>query len=264
MPNEQRGTDMEAPLLQFQDVSLGYGARPVLAGVTFDLRPADFLGIVGPNGSGKTTLLRSLLGILEPTSGTIVRTKGSAGRIALGYVPQRDTIDPFLPFTVRDIVMMGRFARLGWFGRPGREDHERVMRELGHVGIQNLADTAFRDLSGGQKQRALIARALVSDPQILVLDEPTNGMDMSSRTSIMDLLRHLHTHDRLTIVLVSHLLSDVANYVNRIAFVDGTALRIGGVEEILRADRLSEMYRMPILVATVEGSTVIIPGRSNV
>jgi len=121
----------------------------------------------------------------------------------------------------------------------------------------------FSSLSGGEKRRLYLLLQLIKNPNFLMLDEPTNGMDMSSRTSIMDLLRHLHTHDRLTIVLVSHLLSDVANYVNRIAFVDGTALRIGGVEEILREDRLSEMYHMPIHVATVQGSTVIIPGRSN-
>ena len=254
---------MNEPLLQFRNVSLGYGKRRVLIGITFDLLPADFLGIVGPNGSGKTTLLRALLGILPPLEGTVVRAKKTGTRIPLGYVPQRDSIDPFLPYTVRDVVMMGRYGGLGLVRRPGAADRSRVMRELEHVGIGDLADKPFRDLSGGQKQRTLIARALAAEPQILVLDEPTNGMDMSSRTAIMDLLRHLHTRDHLTIVLVSHLLSDVANYVNRIAFVDGTSLRIGLVEEILTEASLSQMYRMPIHVATVLGATVIVPGRSN-
>jgi ABC-type Mn2+/Zn2+ transport system ATPase subunit len=251
------------PLIQFQHVTLGYARRRVLIDVNLDLEQADFLGIVGPNGSGKTTLLRSLLGILPPMEGTILRSKRTGPRIALGYVPQRDSIDPFLPYTVRDVVMMGRYGGLGLIRRPGKADSDRVQRELRHVGIEQLSHTPFRDLSGGQKQRTLIARALAAEPQILVLDEPTNGMDMSSRVAIMDLLRHLHTHDHLTIVLVSHLLSDVANYVTRLAFVDGTALRVGRVEEILTESKLSEMYHMPVHVATVLGSKVIVPGRSH-
>jgi ABC-type Mn2+/Zn2+ transport system ATPase subunit len=250
-------------LLHFKDVSLGYGSRRVLQNVTFDLNPSDFLGIVGPNGSGKTTLLRAILGILSPLSGNISRRHPEGRKIALGYVPQRDTIDPFLPITVADIVLMGRFGHLGMFGRPRAIDHARVIEQLEHVGIAHLADVSFRDLSGGQKQRALIARALASEPEILVLDEPTNGMDMTSRTSIMQLLRHLHQEDKLTIVLVSHLLSDVANFVNRIAFVDGTALRVGSLAEMLTPSLLSAMYHMPVEVANVHGSTIIIPGESQ-
>lgn len=247
-------------LLRFDDVTLGYGTHPVLSDIRFELNESDFLGIVGPNGSGKTTLLRAILDILPPMSGSIVRNDRTGNRFLMGYVPQRDAIDPFLPFTVADIVMMGRFGHLGLIRRPGREDRLRVSEQLEHVGISDLADRSFRELSGGQKQRTLIARALASEPKILVLDEPTNGMDMTSRTSILRLLKHLHAHDNLTIVLVSHLLSDIANFVNRIAFIDGASFMMGTVEEMLTADRLSEMYHMPVNVQSVAGSTVIIPG----
>ncbi len=247
-------------LLRFDDVTLGYASHPVLSGVSFELIDSDFLGIVGPNGSGKTTLLRAILNILPPMSGSIVRSDETGNRFLMGYVPQRDAIDPFLPFTVADIVMMGRYGHLGLIRRPGREDRLRVSEQLEHVGIADLAHRSFRELSGGQKQRTLIARALASEPKILVLDEPTNGMDMSSRTSILRLLKHLHAHDGLTIVLVSHLLSDIANFVNRIAFIDGATFLMGTVEEMLTPQRLSEMYHMPIDVQSVAGSTVIIPG----
>ncbi len=254
----------ESAYITFLDVSLGYAGRPVVSGASFAIIPGDFLGIVGPNGAGKTTILRALLGILKPLNGSITVRHGSKGALRLGYVPQRDAIDHIMPFTVSDVVLMGRYARIGLLRRPAREDHAAVQRSLQAVDIADLADRSYRDLSGGQRQRTLIARALVSEPDILVLDEPTNGMDLTSRTAILELVHRLHDRDGMTVVMVTHLLSDVANYVSRIALVEPGWFQVGTTEEILSEDKLSHLYRLPVRVAQVAGQTVVLAGGKHV
>lgn len=253
-----------AASIEFKDVKLGYGRRSVIEHVNLTIQPGDFLGIVGPNGSGKTTILRALLGILSPLSGTITVTDPPGHQLRLGYVPQRDQIDQIMPFTVGDVVMMGRYARLGVWRRPGRADHDAVRRSLDHVGISDLADRSYRDLSGGQRQRALIARALVAEPDILVLDEPTNGMDLTSRTSILELVRGLHRADGMTVIMVTHLLSDVASYVSRIAIVEQGQFQVGTSEEVLSEANLSVLYKLPVRVVRVGDSTIVIAGGKDV
>src|ERR1043166_2324297 len=200
-------------LIVFERADLGYGNRRILSGIDFDVVAGDFLGIVGPNGAGKTTLLKAILGLLKPMAGRVERPAGS---VNIGYVPQRESVDTLFPLTVLDIVLMGRYSRLGPFGRPTRDDKERAFKALDHVGIRDLANRSYQNLSGGQKQRALIARALVGEPTLLILDEPTNGMDLVSEKAIMELVRHLHDVDRITVLMVSHLLNTVVNYAKRI------------------------------------------------
>src|SRR3954464_8827232 len=161
-------------LIQFAGATLGYGRRAVLTNISFDIPEGDFLGLVGPNGAGKTTILRALLGSLTPLSGTVSR----ATTLRFGYVPQRDQVDYNFPLKVLDVVMMGRYDRIGLGRRPTQDDRDRACAAPEHVGIINLAENPLGALSGGQKQRALIARALVGEPNVLVLDEPTNGMDL--------------------------------------------------------------------------------------
>ena len=250
----------ESTLIEFRDVTLAYGRKEVFSRLSFAVGRGDFLGIVGPNGSGKTTLLRALLGILRPRAGTIVvqRSRGRAPR--MGYVPQRETLDPILPYTVHDVVLMGRYGSLGPVRWPRRADRERVREVLGQVDLVELESHSFRDLSGGQKQRALIARALAAEAELLVLDEPTNGMDLSSRVAIMELIRRLHDERGLTIIMVSHLLSDVAHHVKRIALVEKGMFQIGAVSEILSERNLSSVYGLPVHVGTFHGSKVIVAG----
>jgi ABC-type Mn2+/Zn2+ transport system ATPase subunit len=250
--------------IEFKDASLGYGSRTIIGGVSFSVSGGDFLGIVGPNGSGKTTILRALLGILSPQKGAVITHDPPGRRLRLGYVPQRDQIDQIMPFTVSDVVMMGRYALLGLLRRPGGGDRDAVKRSLQHVDIESLADRSYRDLSGGQKQRVLIARALVSEPDILVLDEPTNGMDITSRTSILELVKGLHQRDGLTVIMVTHLLSDVANYVTRIAIVEQGQFQVGTTNEILSEKNLTQLYRIPVRVAQLDGNTVVLAGGKNV
>ena len=252
-----------ATIIEFQDAVLGYGSKAILRGITFSIDTGDYFGLVGPNGAGKTTILRTILGTLRPLSGTVTAQGENGLPLRFGYVPQRDTIDYALPYTVEEVVMMGRYRQRGLFRRPGREDREAVGRCLDHVAIADLAGLAFKELSGGQKQRVLIARALASEPGVLVLDEPTNGMDLSSRLAILELVHRLHREDGLTVLLVSHLLEDVANYVSRLAIVERDFFKVGKVDEILTGQNLSTMYEVPVDVRTIDGRKVILSGGGN-
>ena len=245
------------PLVTFDHATLGYGRRVVLADLTFAIHEGDFLGLVGPNGSGKTTVLRALLGTHPPLSGTVTQADG----LRFGYVPQRDQVDYDYPLTALDVVLMGRYDRIGLGRRPAPHDKARAMTALEQVGIPDLAEQHLKNLSGGQRQRTLIARAMVGEPNVLVLDEPTNGMDLVATTQILGLVRDLHERSGITVLMVSHALNEVANYVERIALVMNEAFRIGTVAEIMNETVLSEMYGIPVEVSAFEGHRVVIARR---
>jgi len=241
------------PLVRFDNVALGYGRRPVIGEVTFAIAPGEFLGLVGPNGSGKTTLLRGLLGALAPMTGSIQLSSD----VRFGYVPQRDQIDAHFPLRVCDVVLMGRYHRIAPGRRPGREDLAAAMQALARVGMADMCQVHIGDLSGGQKQRVLIARALVGDPTVLVLDEPTNGLDLVATTQILRLVDELHDNG-LTVLMVSHALNEVANYVERIGLLVGGRLRVGPVDEILTEESLSGLYGIPVEVASIGTRRIVL------
>jgi manganese/zinc/iron transport system ATP- binding protein len=247
-------------LVTFDRATLGYGRRVVLHDLTFDIPEGDFLGLVGPNGAGKTTVLRALLGTLAPISGTVA----SSPTLRFGYVPQRDQVDYNFPLSVLDVVLMGRYDRIGLWRRPGAADRRVALDALAHVGMRDHAERPLTALSGGQKQRTLIARALVGEPNVLVLDEPTNGMDLVSTTQILGLVRELHERDGLTVLMVSHALNEVANYVERIALVVNGAFRIGTVDEIMTESTLSAMYGIPVEVDSLNGHRIVVARRDGV
>jgi ABC-type Mn2+/Zn2+ transport system ATPase subunit len=248
---------MTTPLVKFDHATLGYGRRVVLSDLSFDIPPGDFLGLVGPNGAGKTTILRAILGSLKPLSGVVT----TAPDLRFGYVPQRDSVDYNFPLKVIDVVLMGRYDRIGVGRRPSKEDRDLALSALEHVRIVDLADRQLSALSGGQKQRTLIARALVGEPNILVLDEPTNGMDLVSTTQILSLVRELHERDNLTVLMVSHALNEVANYVERIALTLEGSFRIGTVDEIMTEHVLSGMYGIPVEVDRFDGHRIVVARR---
>ena len=245
------------PLISFDHVTLGYGRHVVLTDITFDIPTGDFLGLVGPNGAGKTTILRAILGSLAPLQGTVALADG----VRFGYVPQRDSVDYGFPLKVIDVVVMGRYDRIGLMRRPSAADRALGCDALDHVGIGHLADEPLNALSGGQKQRVLIARALVGHPNVLVLDEPTNGMDLVSTTQILGLVRELHERDNLTVLMVSHALNEVANYVDRIALVVERGFRVGTVAEIMTEETLTQMYGIPVDVDEMHGHRVVVARR---
>lgn len=244
-------------LITFDHATLGYGRRVVLSDITFDIPAGDFLGLVGPNGAGKTTMLRAILGSLAPQAGTVTKAPG----LRFGYVPQRDSVDYNFPLKVIDVVLMGRYDRIGLVRRPSAADRERAYDALDHVGIRDLAERPLGALSGGQKQRALIARALVGEPNVLILDEPTTGMDLVSSTQILGLVRELHDSDTLTVLMVSHALNEVANYVERIALVVERGFRIGTVAEIMTEETLTQMYGIPVDVDEMHGHRIVVARR---
>jgi ABC-type Mn2+/Zn2+ transport system ATPase subunit len=242
-------------LLTFDNVTLGYGRRVILRNLTFTLDDHDFIGIVGPNGSGKTTLLQAILGALPPQSGTITRHRNP---LTFGYVPQLQTMDDQFPLTALDIVLMGRNRNIGPFRRPGQEDRERALLALEQVGVPDLANRLFREFSGGQKQRTLMARALVSDPDILVLDEPTNDMDVAAEHATMELIDRLHDERDLLVLMVSHMLNVVVNHVRQVVIVGGGHLTMGPIKEIVTPETLKRLYNMPLEVVEVGGKRVVL------
>jgi ABC-type Mn2+/Zn2+ transport system ATPase subunit len=157
---------------------------------------------------------------------------------------------------------MGRYDRIGLLRHPSKGDRDLACHALDHVGISNLADQRLNALSGGQKQRVLIARALVGEPNVLVLDEPTNGMDLVSTTQILGLVRELHERDNLTVLMVSHALNEVANYVSRIALVVERGFRIGTVADIMTEDTLTQMYGIPVDVDEMHGHRIVVARRT--
>ena len=172
---------MSERLIDIRDANLGYGRTSVLQGVQFSLAAGDFVGLVGPNGAGKTTLLRGLLGLIRPQRGERrINPPDGAADVVFGYVPQEKAVDAFFPLSVLDVVLMGRYRLLGPGRRPTLVDQRAALACLGHVRLEHLADASFQDLSGGQKQRVLLARALATEPHVLVLDEPTSAMDLAA------------------------------------------------------------------------------------
>jgi zinc/manganese transport system ATP-binding protein len=242
-------------LIAFDGATLGYGKHVVLRDLSFEIREGDYLGLVGPNGAGKTTVLRALLGIHSPLSGVVRR----APNLRFGYVPQRDQLNPSYPLSVADVVRMGRPPRSPWARDARRADRAAADRALAQVGLTALADRRLGNLSGGEKQRMLLARALVSEPNVLVLDEPTNGMDLGATTQILTLVRNLRLQQRLTVIFVSHALNEVANAVERIALVVEGRFRLGATREILTSEILSGMYGIQVDVEHIGGRHVVLP-----
>lgn len=241
-------------LLQFKDVTLGYGARRILQNVSFSLRTGDYLAIWGANGTGKTTMLRGLLGLLSPKSGEVIR----APQLRYGYVPQLQTVEELFPLTVMDVVLMGLHAQIGLIRRPGAQERELSLKALEEVGIAPLSERLYRDLSGGQKQRTLIARALVCDPQVLVLDEHTNDLDIISERAIMGLIEQLHGNHDMAVVMVSHSLNTVANYARDIGVINNGTFTQAHTKDFFQPDSLEKIYGVPLRVVEVEGVKVVL------
>lgn len=205
-----------------KDVSFAYGGPLVLQDINLDIHKGEFSVVVGPNGGGKSTLLRLITGILRPSLGTVqVFGKTPAEvRARIGYTPQHARFDPLFPVSVLDVVLMGRIERrLG--GRYRREDRDAARRALQDVALEGEARRPFAAISGGQRQRALIARALASDPELLLLDEPTANVDAAAGARLLELLQRLN--ERITIVMVSHNLGFVSSVIGSVICVNRTA-----------------------------------------
>ncbi|ETX09295.1 MAG: hypothetical protein ETSY2_00335 [Candidatus Entotheonella gemina] len=245
---------MTEPLIVCRDVCLGYGLTQVLGDVNWSIWPGDFVGLVGPNGAGKTTLLRCLLGTLTPQRGTLHRAPPEPGPgLVFAYVPQEKSLDPFFPLSALDVVLMGRYRKLGPGVRPRAPDRQMARESLAHVGLETLAQAPFQSLSGGQKQRVLIARALAAEPHILILDEPTIGMDVAAEKQLMTLIQILYEARSLTIILATHNLNLISQYARQLAILGDGQLLVGDPDTLLTATQLQQLYQTDIRVQDIDG-----------
>lgn len=211
-----------SPAIEIRDVSFSYDGAFVVRNASLTVDCGEFVTIVGPNGGGKSTLLRLVLGLLRPDSGSIsvfgCRPEESKPR--MGYVPQHSETDPSFPATVLDVVLMGRLGHTRTFGTYTRDDNNAAARALADVELSELSHRPFSKLSGGQRQRTLIARALVSEPDVLLLDEPAASLDIAMEKELYDILHRLQ--ERLTVLLVSHDLAFVSGFTDTVACVNRT------------------------------------------
>lgn len=233
-------------VIELEHVAVQYQQLVALEDVTLRVTPGEFLALIGPNGSGKTTLIKTILGLVRPVAGT-VRLFGkppqqlNGGWKRVGYVPQIAQIDPRFPIRVFDVVLMGRYGRVGLIRRPGQSDREAVWRALAKVDMSELAQRPIGRLSGGQRQRVLVARALANEPELLLLDEPTTGVDVGTTEGLFDLLETLH-HRGMTILVVSHDVGVVAQHVDQVACLNRRLVAHGRPQEVLAGEVLECMY----------------------
>ncbi|MEZ5477407.1 MAG: ABC transporter ATP-binding protein [Thiolinea sp.] len=209
-------------VIRLDGVSFRYDLNPVLEQVSLTVQPGEFLGIVGPNAGGKSTLLKLILGLLKPQQGKIrvLDRKPRQARRLIGYVPQYPAFARDFPISVEQVVLMGRLGTAGIIGRYSAADRAAAQQALAEVEAGELAPRLIGALSGGQLQRVLLARALVSQPQLLILDEPTANIDMRLESDIFDQLKRLN--QRMTILVVSHDIAFISNYVHRVACLNRT------------------------------------------
>ncbi|ERP31959.1 metal ABC transporter ATP-binding protein [Chitinivibrio alkaliphilus] len=240
-------------LLSYTDVTLGYGARTILEKVNLCVEQGDFFGLVGPNGAGKSTLIKSMLGLLKAQSGKILWNPETVQK---GYVPQRENIDPIWPMRVRDILRLTHCSLRGPFHRHRGED-SRVMEEMERIGIAHLANQTLDTLSGGELQRLLLARALITDPQVLILDEPTAAMDLVSSNRFLSLINTLHEERNMTVIIVTHDLPSLVHRAHRIGIIQDGQLHSGTTREMITSEKLSEIYQENLAVSTIDGRTII-------
>ena len=246
-------------VLKGDNLRLGYGRRVLFNDFSFEVARGEILGIVGPNGSGKTTLLKTMLGLLTPLDGHVARHAG----LSISYVPQRDRIDSNIPITVLEVVLMGLTARSSAFHRVGTADQDAARRALGLLADEALAPRLFRTLSRGQQQRVLLARALAGEPDVLVLDEPTAGMDIASEAAMIEFLRDLNQRRRVTIVIVTHLLPIVLNLATAIMLMGDHNILQGPMNDVLREDRLGALYGVPVHLGIVAGRRTLVVGNGD-
>ena len=226
--------------IEVKDLGFRRDGRTVLQNVSFEIAPHELVGLIGPNGGGKTTLLQVLLGVLKPYQGKVAVLGYDPSRLdrirgQIGYVAQSKRFDRDFPARARDVVMMGTFAQLGLFRRPGPDERARTLEILEQVGMSAQANRPIGQLSGGEQQRVFIAQALVSRPELLILDEPTAGVDREGEEALIHLLTRLRSESRLTILMVSHNVSLIRSHTDRILCLNRELIFSGAADSLTDA-----------------------------
>jgi len=234
---------LEPKAIEVTDLTVAYQETPVLWDVDLDVPPGVLLAIVGPNGAGKTTLIKAILGLVRPAAGRVLiyDKPYEAQRRIVGYVPQRGSVDWDFPTNVLDVVMMGRYSTLGWIRRPGKQERELAIQALEKVGMQAYTTRQISQLSGGQQQRVFLARALVQDATVYLMDEPFQGVDATTERAIVALLQELRANGK-SVVVVHHELPTVTDYFDWVLLLNIRRIASGPVNETVTSENLRETY----------------------
>jgi len=241
-------------LLIAERLAVAYGRRIVLRDVDLRIRRGEFWFFLGPNGQGKTSLLRCLLGTLKPQAGRLLRSPSLLGFRNIGFVPQRCDLNPTLPTTVREFVSMGLVGT----ECPRGERRGRLNEALDRVGLSGKVTDDYWSLSGGQRQRALVARALIRRPRLLILDEPTNGLDLPAEESLLEFLAALNRQERLTMLFVTHDLAIAARFGSHFALFHDTTVTAGVGEDVLSEQTLQKTYGLNVVIGRDPAGTATV------
>jgi ABC-type Mn2+/Zn2+ transport system ATPase subunit len=240
-------------LISLRGAEIGY-KQPILPPIDLTIRSGERIAILGPNGAGKSTLLRTISGALPVLGGSLDLPLGR--RPTMGYVPQSHQLDPAFPLTTHEVVLMGRYRVLH---RPRPTDHEAASRQIDLVGLDKQESLLFRQLSGGQRQRALLARALVSRPELLLLDEPTSELDPAAEHALLHLVDKLASEHQTCVLFVTHQISAAAGFATKVVLIDHRTgvLDHGPAAELLTSEKLSRLYNLPIEVVRSNQRTLV-------
>ncbi len=248
----------DSPVLEVSDVTVRYNGTLALDGVSFRLTQGEQVAVVGPNGAGKSTLFKVIAGMLHPTHGEVkVYGHGPGGHICIAYVPQRSQVDWSFPVNVADVVMMGRIGKLGLLRWPKARDWDYVRQCLEVVGMADLADRQIGELSGGQQQRVFIARALAQEAELMLMDEPLTGLDVTSQEDIFRILEELRRR-HVTVMVATHDLNQAADRFDQVMLLNHRLLGLGRPGEVFTPERLLQAYGGHMrLIQTDEGLMVL-------
>jgi len=256
--------------VQLKDVRAGYENQTVLTEVNLDVQAGEFIGIIGPNGAGKSTLLTLINGLTQVKQGLIkiegqALNKNNKRKLCkkIGYVPQTTWVDNRLPLLVKEVVLMGCFGQLGLLKQPGEKEKKLAKEMMSLVRIDTLAEKPIGHLSGGERQKVAIARALVQQPEILLLDEPTASLDWKAGQEILDLIYQIQQNYCLTTFLVTHEINQLPHWCSKMVLVKkGKILARGETKDLFKADILSELYDLPVKVLYDGKQPAVFYGRS--
>jgi manganese/zinc/iron transport system ATP- binding protein len=229
--------------IEIESLTIHYERRSILWDLSFSLPTGILCGIAGPNGAGKSTLLKAAVGLIRPQSGRILffGQPFEQVRKKIAYIPQRESIDWDFPITAFDVVLMGRYNRFGFWGRPRKADRDAAQCALEQLGLAEVAERQISQLSGGQQQRLFIARALVQQPDIFLMDEPFSGIDLATEKSIIDLLRILKSNGK-TILIVFHDLPNAENYFDYLLLLNRRLIACGPIDQVFTEERLAQTF----------------------
>jgi len=234
-------------IIEVKNLSIRYGETEAISDISFNVERGDFIGLVGPNGGGKTTLAKAMLGLLPIYSGKISLFGQTINAFSnfkkIGYLPQKHTsINPLFPASVREVILLGTLSTKTWPKKINRSDWQKVEKLLKDFGIADLKDKLISELSGGQQQKVMLARALVSEPELLILDEPSTALDPDSREQFFTHLKKLNDQKKITIILITHDTGYIGEYANKLLYIDRKLVFFGSISDFCQSDKIKSYF----------------------